>query len=429
MAALVANRPQICRTFTLSAHSIYNGESVELFMFFKKLVLAAVFLALAGTAQAETCGNSAKGFDKFMKSVKREADAAGVSAQSVAVLNDISYDASVIKKDRAQNVFAQDFLTFQGRMATAARIKKGQANIAKYKDIFDSVEQKYGVPAPVISAFWALETDFGGFMGDSPTIQSIATLAWDCRRPEKFRPQLIAALQLLDAGDLTYDEMRGAWAGEIGQTQFMAYDYNESAVDFDGDGKRDLKRSIPDVLASTANLLRKHGWQPGQPWLQEVKVPAELPWEEADIAIKHPRKQWAKWGVTSASGKAIKADGFPASLLLPMGRNGPAFLAYENFTTAYLKWNESLIYSTTAAYLATRMAGAPAVSKGRGGVQPLSFEDIVTLQNDLTAKGYDVGKSDGKIGAGTRAAVKAEQIKLGLPADSYPDAELLSRLQ
>jgi lytic murein transglycosylase len=398
-------------------------------MSFKTVALAATLLALAGAAQAETCGNSAKGFDKYMKSVRREADAAGVSPQSVAVLNDIKYDASIIKKDRAQNVFAQDFLTFQNRMATAARIKKGQAVIAKYKDVFDSVEQKYGVPAPVITAFWALETDFGGFMGDSPTIQSIATLAWDCRRPEKFRPQLIAALQLLDAGDMTYDEMRGAWAGEIGQTQFMAYDYNESAVDFDGDGKRDLKTSVPDVLASTANLLRKHGWQPGQPWLQEVKVPADMPWEEADIAIQHPRKQWAKWGVTSASGKPIKGDGFKASLLLPMGRNGPAFLAYENFTTAYLKWNESLIYSTTAAYLATRIAGAPAVGKGRGGVQPLGYEEIVTLQNDLTAKGYDVGKADGKIGAGTRAAVKAEQIKLGLPADSYPDQELLSRLQ
>ena len=398
-------------------------------MIFRHVIPAVMCMALATAAQAATCGNSAKGFDGYIKSVKLEADAAGVSAQSVGVLNSIKYDAGIIKKDRAQNVFAQDFLTFQNRMATAARIKKGQALIAKYKDVFDSVQQKYGVPAPVISAFWALETDFGGFMGDSPTIQSIATLAWDCRRPEKFRPQLVAALQLLDAGDMTYVEMRGAWAGEIGQTQFMAYDYNESAVDFDGDGKRDLKNSIPDVLASTANLLRKHGWQPGQPWLQEVKVPAELPWEEADIAIKHPRKQWAKWGVTAVSGKPLKADGFAASLLLPMGRNGPAFLAYENFTTAYLKWNESLIYSTTAAYLATRMAGAPAVSKGRAPVQPLSYEQIVELQNDLTADGYDVGKSDGKIGKGTRAAIKAEQLKLGLPADSYPDEELLSRLR
>jgi lytic murein transglycosylase len=398
-------------------------------MSFKILAVATSLLLATVAAQAETCGNTSKGFAPFIKQMKKQADAAGVSPQSVAVLNDVTYDAGIIKKDRAQNVFAQSFLEFQNRMATAARIKKGQAVLAKYKPIFDKVQEKYGVPAAVIAAFWALETDFGGFMGDSPTIQSIATLAWDCRRPEKFRPQLTAALQLLDAGDLTIDEMRGAWAGEIGQTQFMAYDYNESAVDFDGDGKRDLRGSIPDVLASTANLLRKHGWQAGQPWLQEVKVPAELPWEETDIAIQHPRKQWAKWGVTAVNGKAIKSDGFQASLLLPMGRNGPAFLAYENFTTAYLKWNESLVYSTTAAYLATRIAGAPAVGKGRAAVQPLGYQEVVDLQNSLTAKGYDVGKSDGKIGKGTRAAVKAEQLKLGLPADSYPDAELLSRLQ
>jgi lytic murein transglycosylase len=398
-------------------------------MSFKIWALAASLLVSTGAAEAATCGNTAKGFGTFIKQMKREADAAGVSPQSVAVLNDVKYDASIIKKDRAQNVFAQDFLTFQTRMASGARIKKGAAAIAKYKDIFDRVEQQYGVPAPVIAAFWALETDFGGFMGDSPTIQSLATLAWDCRRPEKFRPQVIAALQLLDNGDMPLEDMRGAWAGEIGQTQFMAYDYNESAVDFDGDGKRDLRRSIPDVLASTANLLRTHGWQAGQPWLQEVRVPDEMPWEEADIAIQHPRKQWSKWGVTAVSGKPIKGDGFQASLLLPMGRNGPAFLAYSNFTTAYLKWNESLVYSTTAAYLATRMAGAKAVSPGNADVVPLNYEQVVALQDILSAKGYDVGKADGKIGKGTRAAVKAEQLKAGLPADSYPDTELLARLQ
>jgi membrane-bound lytic murein transglycosylase B len=236
-------------------------------------------------------------------------------------------------------------------------------------------------------------------------------------------------LQLLDAGDLSLEEMRGAWAGEIGQTQFMAYDYLNSSVDFDGDGKRDLRNSIPDVIASTANLLRTHGWKPGQPWIQEVKVPAELPWDQADIAIQHPRSQWAEWGVTAASGKSIKADGTPASLLLPMGRNGPAFLAYHNFTTSYLKWNESLVYSTTAAYLATRIAGAPPVGRGRGEVAPLSYQQIVSLQKYLAAKGYDVGKIDGKVGKGTRAGVKDMQIKLGLPADSYPTPELISQLQ
>ena len=208
-------------------------------------------------------------------------------------------------------------------MMTDYRIKHGAELIQKHKATFAAVEKQFGVPAPVIVAFWALETDFGANTGNLPTVQSLATLAWDCRRPEKFRPQLMAALELIQRGDLSPEEMRGAWAGEIGQTQFLPYDYNESAVDFDGDGRRDLRGSIPDVLASSANLLRKHGWQPGQPWMQEVRVPNSLPWEEADIAIQHPRSQWVKWGVKSAGGKPIKADSFPASLASAHGQRRP----------------------------------------------------------------------------------------------------------
>jgi lytic murein transglycosylase len=394
-----------------------------------RAILAGLLFTLSATsALGQSCSESSSGFQGFIAEMKQEAAAAGVSKRSIATLDGVNYDPSIIKRDRSQSIFSDSFLTFQGKMISKYRLSQGQALVQKHKATFDKISKKYGVPAPVIVAFWALETDFGATTGDFDTIQAIATLAWDCRRPEKFRPQLIAALQLLDAGDLSRAEFKGAWAGEIGQTQFMAYDYNESAVDFDGDGKRDLRNSVPDVLASTANLLRKHGWQPGQPWLQEVAVPAKLPWDQADIAISHPRSQWAKWGVTGVDGSAIKADALPAYLLLPMGRNGPAFLAYENFTTAYLKWNESLVYSTTAAYLATRIAGAPAVGKGRAPVQHPSYEEIVRLQTKLAALGYDVGKIDGKIGKGTRAAVKEQQVKLGLPPDSYPSPDVIARI-
>jgi membrane-bound lytic murein transglycosylase B len=233
---------------------------------------------------------------------------------------------------------------------------------------------------------------------------------------------------LYDKGDLELEDMRGAWAGEIGQTQFLPKEYNETAVDFDGDGHRNLKRSIPDAMASSAALLIKHGWQPNQPWLQEVIVPSDMPWDQADIAIEHPRSQWAKWGVKAANGK-LKADSFPAALLLPMGKDGPAFLAYENFTAAYLKWNESLVYSTTAAYLATRIAGAPKLRSGNGEVNALTYKQIIELQKILTAKGYDVGEVDGKLGKATRLAVKDVQMKMGWPADSYPTAEFLSKLE
>ena len=388
--------------------------------------LTATFLA-TGLSHAATCGNTAQGFSGFLAGIKKQAAKAGINGAALAVLDTVQYDPSIIKRDRAQNVFAQSFLQFAGRMATDARITKGRAMIAQNKATFDAVQQQYGVPAAVITAFWALETDFGADIGHSPTVQALVTLGWDCRRPEKFRPQIIPALLLVQNGDLSTSEMQGAWAGEIGQTQFMAYDYNESAVDFDGDGRRNLRDSIPDVIASTANLLRKGGWQAGQPWLQEVKLTGELPWDQADLKIQHSRAEWAKWGVMAASGKAIKPDAMPAALLLPMGKNGPAFLAYNNFSTAYLKWNESLVYSTTAAYLATRIAGAGAVSSGRAKVNVPSYQEVVALQDKLTNLGYDVGKSDGKIGAGTRAAVKAEQIKMNWPADSYPSKEFIAQ--
>jgi hypothetical protein len=174
--------------------------------------------------------------------------------------------------------------------------------------------------------------------------------------------------------------------------------------------------------------MQKLGWRRGEPWLQEVRVPAQLPWEQADVEIQQPRSQWARWGVTAASGGPLPADNLAASLILPMGRNGPAFLAYPNFKV-YLEWNQSLIYATTAAYLATRLAGAQRVSPGRGEVESLSFNETRELQQLLARRGYDVGKTDGIVGSQTRAAVRDMQKKIGLPADSYPTPELLSRLR
>jgi lytic murein transglycosylase len=386
-----------------------------------------LLLSLFGGAAARADCNNPSSFPAWLDDFKDEAAGSGISKRALSALRGITYDASVIKRDRSQSVFSQDFLTFSGRMASGYRLKQGAALIKKYKPLFDQIEERYGVPAPVIVAFWGLETDFGANMGDFSTLRALATLAFDCRRPEKFRPQLQAALQLIDHGDLPPQEMVGAWAGEIGQVQFLPQDYLESGVDFDGDGRRDLRHSVPDVLASTASLLVNHGWQANQPWLQEVSVPDDLPWEEADIAITHSRAEWVKWGVKARVGK-LKADRVQASLLLPMGRNGPAFLAYPNFTQTYLKWNESLVYSTTAGYFATRLAGAPPVDKGNGAVEVLSREEMIQLQKLLVQRGYDVGKLDGVAGAKTRAAVKEMQIKFGLPPDSWPTHDLLARL-
>ena len=395
-----------------------------------KIALAAALLtAFTSTTALANCQPSGS-FSGWLERFKADAAAQGVSQHTInAALNGVTYDKRVIAYDRKQTVFSQSFLKFSGRMISKNRLARGRSMMKKHAGTFSRIEKQYGVPASVLTAFWGLETDFGAVQGDFSTIRSLATLAYDCRRPELFRPQLVDALRLIENGDLRLDEMVGAWAGELGQTQFLPSDYMETAVDFDGDGRRNLKRSTPDALASAAALMRKFGWQPGQPWLQEVRLTKEIPWVEADLAITHPRSQWAKWGIVRANGKKLHQDSLQASLLLPMGHSGPAFLAYPNFHNVYLRWNESLLYTTTAAYFATRLAGANPVRRGSAEGTGLSLAEIKQLQLALQSRGFDVGKIDGIIGAGTRGAVKAMQIKLGMIADSWPTPELLSRLR
>jgi len=387
---------------------------------------AAVLFASASSALAACPGPA--GFGKWLQGFKQQAIAEGISPRTVSIaLDGVTYNPATIAKDRAQGVFAQDFLTFSGRMVSKNRMQVGKSLLNKYKSVFNKIEQQYGVPGPVMVAYWGLETDFGKVMGNMESIRSLATLSYDCRRPEEFRAQLLDALRVIDRGDLTPAQMRGPAHGEVGQFQFQPSTYYNYAVDFDGDGRRDLVHSAPDSLASAANYLQSKGWQAGQPWLEEVRVPGNLPWDQADVTIRKPRAFWAQHGVTYRNGKAIPADNLPASLLLPMGRDGPAFLAYPNFTTVYLDWNNSLVYSTTAAYYATRLNGAPPLD--RGNPEPFTAAQTKQLQSLLARQGFDVGKIDGVIGAGTREAIRTMQIKYGLPADSYPSQELLRRLQ
>ncbi|MBU0498921.1 MAG: lytic murein transglycosylase [Gammaproteobacteria bacterium] len=385
----------------------------------------ALLLGLAGNALADGCNNTP--FADWLQEVKREAAAKGISPAVIQNLDGLTYDPKVIAMDRKQGVFAQTFLTFAGRMANNYRLTHGQKYMQEYAGLFSKLEAEFGVPAPVVVAFWSLETDFGANTGSFDTLRSLATLAHDCRRPEKFRPQLISALEVIEKGYLTPAEMKGAWAGELGQTQFLPSDYIENGVDGDNDGRVDLLKSKPDVLASTSKLVASFGWRRGEPWLEEVAVPASLPWEKADLKVMLPRSTWSQWGVTKVGGGALPADNLEASLLLPMGKNGPAFLAYQNFRV-YTEWNKSLVYCTTAAYMATRMAGAPAMSSGRAPIEVLSLDDIKQVQQILQSKGYDVGKIDGILGEGSRAAVREEQLKLGMPADSYPTKEFLIRM-
>jgi lytic murein transglycosylase len=393
-----------------------------------KWAAVALGAVLAGPAVAATCHNTGS-YERWLEEFKKEAAAQGISPRVIAEASpSMIFDAAIVRRDHAQAVFNQTFLQFSDRMVGGGRIPSGLKKIQQHAALFAQLEKKYGVPAPVLTAFWGLESDFGANFGKYNILSANATLAYDCRRPDFFRQQLLDALRIIERGDQRVDEMIGDWAGEFGGMQFTASDYLKNAVDFDGDGRRDLIHSIPDTLASAANFLVGLGWQRGQPWLQEVQVPGNLLWQEADLNIQHPRSQWVAWGVRAAHG-TLPADNLPASLILPMGRYGPAFLAYPNFR-AFLGWNSAMVYSTTVAYFATRLAGAPTVDhEGAKSVQPLSTQQVMDLQRLLIRHGYEgVGDVDGKVGSGTRGAVKKAQMKLGLPADSYPTAELIERL-
>jgi lytic murein transglycosylase len=375
------------------------------------------------------CQNTSGPFDRWLAAFRAEAAQRGVRPQTLSLaLDGLQPDPNIIRIDRGQSFFSQSFLDFSAKLATAGRVSSGQQRIRQQAGTFQRAEQQYGVPAPVITAFWALESDFGAGIGKRPVLVSLATLAWDCRRGEMFREELHAALKIIDRGDLVPSEMNSSWAGELGQTQFLPTHYLNHAVDFDGDGKRNLFKSQADIIGSTAAFIKSLGWKQGQPWLEEVRVPASMAWDQAAIDIKHPRSFWAKQGVTRSNGQPLQNDGVPASLLLLQGRGGPAFLAYDNFKI-FTEWNQSLNYATTAAFLATRLDGAPQFFRGLSPGEPLSQEQMKELQSALARAGYKVGEIDGRMGIATRAAVREAQKKFGLPADSYPTLDLINRLR
>jgi lytic murein transglycosylase len=333
-------------------------------------MLAAVALLLvictmvggSGTAQGDpskypppnnNCRNTGS-FEPWLAAFRKEAAAKGISRATIAaVLDGMTMDPGIIARDRRQGFFAQSFSAFSSKLISKNRLQSGAAQLKKHAALLAKVEEKYGVPGPVIVAFWALESDFGAGMGNLPVLRSLATLAYDCRRPEMFRDEFMDALRIIDRGDLRPEEMIGSWAGELGQTQFLPSHYLKHAVDSMAMGAA-TSSATSDIIGSSAKFVAELGWRPGEPWLEEVEVPGTVPWDQADLSIQHPRSKWAQWGVKRADGRPLPADAVPASLLLLMGRNGPAFLAYPNFQV-YLKWNQSLNYATTAAYLATRI--------------------------------------------------------------------------
>ncbi|MAY62411.1 MAG: lytic transglycosylase [Rhizobiales bacterium] len=386
------------------------------------LPLAAL---MAGSAAAQTaaCGGD---FGQFLQGVKADAVAAGVPANVAEnALAGLSPNSKVLSMDRSQGVFKQTFLEFSKRVVSGSRMQIGQKKMQQYADTFARAEQQYGVPPAVITAFWALETDFGVVQGDFNTLQALATLAHDCRRPELFRPQLIAALEMVQHGDLDPRGTTGAWAGEIGQVQMLPEDIIAHGVDGNGDGHVKLKETPEDVIMTAAKFIQSLGWRAGEPWLKEVALPTRMPLDKSGLDQGMTTADWLNMGVTFRDGSS-PAGPLPADLLLPQGKDGPAFLAFPNFDV-YLEWNKSFIYTTSAAYFATRLAGAERYNAGTAD-NGLSDGEMKALQQKLAAKGHDVGDIDGILGGGTRTAVRTEQMRLGMPADGWPTRELLNAL-
>lgn len=386
------------------------------------LSLVAALLSLTAAPAIAQCGGN---FGDFVEGLKAEAQTRGHSSDTVArFFAPVRQDPAVIAADRRQGLFTLDFTTFSRRLISAQRLQTGQAKAREWDAVFDRAEAEYGVPRGVLLAFWGFETDYGSFQGDFNTANALVTLAHDCRRPDLFRPQVFHALTLFANDDFDPATTTGAWAGEIGMVQMLPGDIIENGVDGDGDGHVRLKTSTPDALLSGAKMLSHFGWRKGEPWLQEVEVPAEMDWSQAGIGTALPVAQWAAMGVQPRSG-GWAAD-LPASLILPQGHKGPAFVAYPNFNV-FFDWNQSFTYVLTAAYFGTRLEGAPVFDPGNPD-PGLDQDGMKRLQERLAARGHDVGAVDGILGAGTRAAVRAEQMRLGLPADGWPTAALMSRL-
>jgi lytic murein transglycosylase len=383
----------------------------------------SLFLATTGAVSANVpCGGD---FAGFVSRMEREAVRMGHDpALASQFFASVRQDPAVIRADRSQGIFQRPFTDFSRRLISQNRIDNGRRNAQRWQSVFDRVEREYGVSRGILLSFWAFETDFGAVQGDFNTVNALMTLSHDCRRPDLFRPHVFAALELFRRGDLDPRTTTGAWAGEIGMVQMLPEDIIRNGVDGDGDGRVSLKTSAPDALMSGGRMLRSLGWRPNEPWLQEITVPDNLDWSQAGVDIWKPVAEWERLGVRGRNGAL--ARGLSGAILLPEGRNGPAFIAYPNYLVLF-EWNKSFVYVLTAAYFATRLEGAPVYDAGNP-TPALSGEELQTLQRRLTARGHDVGGIDGILGAMTRAAVRAEQKRLGLPADSWPTRELLNRL-
>lgn len=340
----------------------------------------------------------------------------------------ITPDMSVIKADRSQPEFSRPVWEYLDGALSPLRVRNGQRLLEQNAELLGRIEQRYGVDRQALVSVWGMESNFGSFQGNKSVIRSLATLAYEGRRPEFAQSQLIAALKIIQEGDISPEKMLGSWAGAMGQTQFIPTTYETHAVDFDGDGRRDIWNSSADALASTAHYLQSSGWKQDQPWGFEVTLPAGFDYALADGAIKKSVAEWQKLGV-KVSASAAGSEQLSAALLLPAGYRGPAFLVLDNFR-AILRYNNSSSYALAVGLLSQRFNGGGTIlADWPKDDRPLSRSERVELQMLLSQRNYDAGNADGIIGANTRKAIRSAQQAMGWPADGYPSHKLLESLR
>ncbi len=370
-------------------------------------------------------------FNTCMNDLRPQALAAGVDASAFdRHAMSVTPDMTVLPLLDRQPEFTTAIWDYLAGLVDQKRVDDGRAMMAKYASTLSQVQSRFAVDPATVTAVWGVESDFGRIMGRRPLLVSLGTLSCFGRRQAYFRSEFFELLKIVQRGDVAIDDLKGSWAGAFGQTQFMPSTYNRMAVDFDGDGRRDLVRSAPDALASTANYLLKSGWREGQPWGYEVKLPVGFDGSQAGRKARKPLSQWQAQGVRRVDGQAIPLEpDTPAAVLLPAGASGPAFLVFRNFDAIY-SYNAAESYALAIALLSDRLRGGSGLRTPWPTDDPgLSRADRVELQRLLLKRGHDIGTPDGVLGTASRAAIQQEQQRLGMTADGRAGQKLLKALR
>lgn len=369
------------------------------------------------------------GYDAWVSAFRARAEAAGIGrATLAAAFRGAGYLPGVVERDRRQTEFTRGLQDYLAIMASEERVRTGRAAFAGRRALLSEIEARYGVPAHVVAAIWGVESRFGERRGDIPVISATSTLAYDGRRGAFFEKQLMAALKIIQRGDVSAARMTGSWAGAMGHTQFIPTTFEAYAVDFRGDGRRDIWSDDPtDALASAAAYLSRSGWRKGQSWGLEVRLPGDFNAGLAGRGTKKSAGEWAALGVRAAGGGRLPDHG-AASVLLPEGKGGPAFLVYRNFSVI-LRYNNSENYAIAVGHLSDRLAGGGPLRATFGPDRyGLTIDDRKRLQARLTAAGYDTGGADGVLGKKTEAAIRAYQKANGMAVTGEPSQGLLRAL-